>query len=83
MNKLRTLLFSFTLLLAIFLFSGPAHAKSYVNPNQTYSFVDMKNDMKELQAAYPGLVKTKVIGKSEYGRNIYAISVGKATLLSS
>ena len=77
MCKIRTLLFSLTLLFGLFLFSDSSSAKSYVNPNQTYTYTDMKKDIKELEKAYPGLVKSEVIGKSEYGRNIYAVSVGK------
>ena len=36
-------------------------------------------DIIELQQQYPDLVKVKTIGKSEYGLNIYAISLGKGS----
>lgn len=37
----------------------------------------MVKDIQKLEKKYPDLVKKKVIGKSEYGRNIYAFSLGK------
>lgn len=37
----------------------------------------MVKDIKKLKKAYPDLIQTKVIGKSEYGRDIYAFSVGR------
>lgn len=69
------------LLLASGLFAIPAKAagKEIVNPKQTYSYNKMVQDIKKLQKAYPSLISYKVIGKSEYGRNIYAVSLGKGT----
>jgi g-D-glutamyl-meso-diaminopimelate peptidase len=67
----------FTILLVSLIYCDRAAAQAYyVNPNHTYSYSDMVKDINELKKAYPGLVKSKVIGKSEYGRNIYAISLG-------
>ncbi|MRX73682.1 peptidase M14 [Bacillus lacus] len=63
--------------LALGLFGGERAAANTVNPNQTYSYETMVSDIQKLAAAYPGLVTYKVIGKSEYGRDIYAVSVGK------
>ncbi|URM33411.1 DUF5011 domain-containing protein [Cytobacillus firmus] len=67
------------ILFFISLFSNQdANAQSnVVNPNQVYTYNEMVRDIKKLQQAYPDLVKVKVIGKSEYNRNIYAFSVGK------
>lgn len=48
-----------------------------VNPNKTYTYNIMVNDLKKLKKKYPDLVDYQVIGKSEYGRNIYAVSLGK------
>lgn len=56
---------------------GKATDISFVNPYKTYTYNDMVNDIKSLQKAYPDLIQYKVIGKSEYGRNIYAVSLGK------
>ncbi|WP_197028347.1 M14 family zinc carboxypeptidase [Bacillus sp. EB01] len=70
---------------AIFMFSGfmfPENGRAagiIVNPNQVYSFGDMITDMYKLKSAYPGLIQVKVIGKSEYGRNLYAIGLGKGS----
>ena len=79
MAYIRTALLSFILFLGGFLLlSDPAQAASYkVNPNKTYTYSHMKSDLAKLKKAYPGLVQYKVIGKSEYGRNIYAVSLGK------
>ncbi|VEF47033.1 peptidase M14 carboxypeptidase A [Bacillus freudenreichii] len=56
---------------------GKATDISFVNPNRVYSYNHMAEDIKKLQKAYPDLIKYKVVGKSEYGRNIYAVSLGK------
>ena len=37
----------------------------------------MVKDIKKLEKAYPELIDVEVIGKSEYGRDIYAVSLGK------
>ncbi|MGE7763728.1 M14 family zinc carboxypeptidase [Peribacillus sp. NPDC096540] len=75
----RISLFSFVILCgSLSLFTESAFAQSsIVNPNQTYSTTKMLNDIKKLEKAYPGFIKKVVIGKSGYGRNIYAVSLGK------
>lgn len=67
-----TLLIIFT----VFITEKPASA-AVINPNQVYTYAQMEKDIMALAKAYPDLVEYKVIGKSEYGRNIYAISLGK------
>src|SRR5699024_7643956 len=54
---------------------------SFVNPMKTYTYDHMVKDIKDLQKAYPDLITYHVVGKSEYGRDIYAVSLGngKAT----
>jgi murein tripeptide amidase MpaA len=47
-----------------------------VEPVQTYTYEEMVADIKKLAAAYPEVVRYKVIGQSEYGRNIYAVGLG-------
>ncbi|WP_226675873.1 stalk domain-containing protein [Rossellomorea aquimaris] len=47
-----------------------------VEPVQTYTYEEMVADIKQLQATYPEVVRYKVIGQSEYGRNIYAVGLG-------
>ncbi|MBS4218967.1 M14 family metallocarboxypeptidase [Bacillus sp. FJAT-49711] len=56
--------------------SKPTGNTNIVNPLKVYSYSNMINDIKKLQKAYPDLITYKVIGKSEYGRNIYAVSIG-------
>ncbi|WP_273124346.1 M14 family metallocarboxypeptidase [Bacillus weihaiensis] len=50
-----------------------------VDPRQVYSYKEMVADINELKATYPGLIQTKVIGKSVDGRNLYALKLGKGT----
>lgn len=54
----------------------PTGNTNIVNPMQVYSYNKMVRDIQELYKAYPDLISYKVIGKSEYGRNIYAVSIG-------
>jgi g-D-glutamyl-meso-diaminopimelate peptidase len=64
-------------LLSVLSFSVNIQASSIiVNPKQVYSYTKMVSDIQKLKRAYPELVNVKVIGKSEYGRNIYALSLG-------
>lgn len=48
-----------------------------VNPMQVYTYDIMERDIKRLASTYPDLISYKSIGKSEYGREIYAVSLGK------
>lgn len=50
-----------------------------VNPYQIYTYKQMEADIYKLAREYPDLIKVKSIGKSEYGRELYAVSVGKGT----
>lgn len=54
----------------------PIANTNIVNPNQVYSYNAMVRDIKKLQQAYPDLITYKVVGKSEYNRDIYAVSLG-------
>ncbi len=64
-------------LLGILLLPTSANAhNNIVNPYQTYTYSQMVKDIKSLAEKYPNLIKYKVIGKSEYGRDIYAVSLG-------
>ncbi len=56
--------------------STSAH-ESVVYPYQTYTYSEMVRDIKLLAERYPDIINYKVIGKSEYGRDIYAVSLGK------
>ncbi len=55
----------------------PIGNTNIVNPNRVYTYNHMVQDIKALQRAYPDLITYHSIGKSEYGRDIYAISIGK------
>ncbi|MCM3716429.1 stalk domain-containing protein [Alkalihalobacillus oceani] len=47
-----------------------------MNPKQVYSYAQMERDMKKLAERYPDLIEYHVIGTSEFGRPIYAITLG-------
>jgi hypothetical protein len=67
------------LLLAFLIDTDESKASSkhdIVEPVQTYTYEEMVADIKKLQATYPEVVRYKVIGQSEYGRNIYAVGLG-------
>ena len=55
---------------------GDATTVSFVNTGKTYTYNQMVLDIKNLSKAYPDLITYKVVGKSEYGRNLYAVSLG-------
>ncbi|WP_100405673.1 M14 family zinc carboxypeptidase [Bacillus solitudinis] len=64
------------ILLSCFAFASVTTA-AVVEPKQVYTYAKMERDIERLANTYPDLVRYEVIGKSEYGRNIYAISLGK------
>ncbi|MFE8701718.1 M14 family zinc carboxypeptidase [Cytobacillus sp. FJAT-54145] len=77
---MKQLRFTFIVLLLSFFyfsFSGKQAEAAVVNPNQVYTYEKMEQDIMNLANTYPDLVTYKVIGQSEYGRNIYAVSLGK------
>ena len=47
-----------------------------VNPKQVYAYDIMVRDLKKLEETYPGLIRLHTIGKSEYGRDIWAADLG-------
>lgn len=66
----------------LFVLAGLVHLEhraeaAAVNPAEVYTYEKMQADIVELAKQYPDLITYKVIGKSEYGRNIYAVSLGK------
>lgn len=76
-RKIYRLLISIVIIyFIIFTHPDDAKAANIVNANQTYSYETMVRDMKKLAKKYPDIIQYKVIGKSEYNRNIYAISLG-------
>jgi murein tripeptide amidase MpaA len=77
MVKPRRLLISLAILIAIYIFNPiEGHAADVVNPKQTYSYDFMVRDIRALAQRYPDIIQYKTIGNSEYGRPIYAVSLG-------
>jgi hypothetical protein len=73
----RKLLIGIMMAVSLILFQpSEGSAADIVNPKQTYTYEMMARDIKALAAKYPDIIKYKSIGKSEYGRTIYAVSLG-------
>ncbi|MDE5414009.1 peptidoglycan-binding protein [Alkalihalobacterium chitinilyticum] len=54
----------------------PRKVKAIVDGSKNYGYSQMQKDIDLLTFFYPGLIETRVIGKSVDGRNIYAIKLG-------
>lgn len=52
-------------------------APNIVNPKETYTYDRMTQDIKELAKQYPDLIRYKSIGRTPYGREQWAVSLGK------
>lgn len=48
-----------------------------VNPGQIYSYSITERDIKSLAAKYPGLITYQSLGKSTYGRELWAVQLGR------
>lgn len=69
---------SFMLLASLFVTAGRVHAAAnIVNPNQVYSYTIMQRDIERLAAEYPDLVSMESLGKSPYGRQLWAVKLGR------
>lgn len=78
MNKLKLLFFTLLFFFTSTFFNNAAYAQvQVVNPNQIYTYHILASDITKLKQKYPDLINVQIIGKSEYGRNLYAISLGK------
>jgi g-D-glutamyl-meso-diaminopimelate peptidase len=78
LQKLKVIVITIILLLTSLSFNTKADAQTgIVNPNRVYSYNHMVSDINKLKRTYPDLIQVKIIGKSEYGRNLYAIGLGK------
>ncbi|QWU17439.1 g-D-glutamyl-meso-diaminopimelate peptidase [Paenibacillus sophorae] len=66
-------------LLFLFIFQpGRAQAQAnIVNPKQVYSYSIMQRDIERLAAAYPDLVSVQTLGKTAYGRELWAVKLGR------
>ncbi|QGQ95650.1 gamma-D-glutamyl-meso-diaminopimelate peptidase [Paenibacillus psychroresistens] len=56
-----------------------AETSNIINPNQVYTYEIMTKDIVRLAAAYPDLITYKSIGTTLYGRQIWAVKLGKGT----
>jgi len=69
---------SFLLLLPLFIIPSSAHASAdIVNPNQVYSYKVMQRDIERLAEAYPNLISYQSLGKTKYGRDLWAVKLGR------
>ncbi len=58
--------------------AGPAEAAAnIVNPDQVYSYTIMQRDIERLVKAYPDLVSMEALGQSPYGRQLWAVKLGR------
>ncbi|GEM_PF-2046473 len=75
--KQHKLLVSFAIIILFFMWKPAlSHAADIVNPNKTYTYDQMVQDIKALGQKYPDQIHYKIIGSSEYHRPIYAVSLG-------
>ncbi|SDF74975.1 g-D-glutamyl-meso-diaminopimelate peptidase [Fontibacillus panacisegetis] len=52
-------------------------SSAIVNPNQVYSYSIMQRDIEKLAAAYPELISYESLGQTKYGRELWAIKLGR------
>ncbi|WP_080847660.1 M14 family zinc carboxypeptidase [Cytobacillus gottheilii] len=64
------------LFLLCFIAGGTFTHADVVNPYVPYNYHTLKNDIKKMKRQY-GFLKVKKIGQSSYGRNLYAVRLGK------
>lgn len=84
-HKVRLGLWS-CMLLVLLLSIKPAEASAsaaVVNPNQIYSYTIMQRDIERLVKAYPDLVSMESLGQSPYGRQLWAVKLGRGEAVLS
>ncbi len=80
MKKIALTLLSLLLLLtAIPLHPALAASRSVVDAKATYTYERMTQDIQTLARTYPDVITYRSIGKTKYGRNIWAVGLGKGT----
>ncbi|MCM3443779.1 M14 family zinc carboxypeptidase [Metabacillus halosaccharovorans] len=75
-NVLLVLILS---LLCISLNNKATASNKIVNPQQVYTYEIMTNDILKLARKYPNLIEYKSLGKTKYGRTIWAVKLGKGS----
>ncbi len=80
MKKIALTLLSLLLLLtAIPLHPASAASRSVVDAKATYTYERMTQDIQTLARTYPDVITYRSIGKTKYGRDIWAVGLGKGT----
>ncbi len=80
MKKTMLALLGMLLLLsAIPLYPISAASRSIVDATATYTYDRMTRDIQTLAQTYPDLIEYRSIGKTKYGRDIWAVGLGKGT----
>jgi hypothetical protein len=72
----KLFLTSLLLTISLFLYSNETKASTIVDTTNTYSYEEMIQDIQLLKQTYPDLISSKSIGKSEFNRDIMAVTVG-------
>ncbi|WP_083613541.1 M14 family metallocarboxypeptidase [Paenibacillus sp. P46E] len=77
-HKVTLFLLSCILLVSLFVTTGPAQASAnLVNPNQVYSYTVMQRDIERVVKQYPDLVSYESLGQTAYGRQLFAVKLGR------
>lgn len=77
-HKYYLICFSFILLVSLFFTTGVVQASpNIVNPNQVYSYNVMQRDIERLAKEYPDLVSYESLGQTAYGRQLWAVKLGR------
>ncbi len=77
-HKVTLVFFSFMLLGSLFIITGSVQASAnIVNSNQVYSYTVMQRDIERLVKEYPDLVSSESLGQTAYGRQLWAVKLGR------
>lgn len=78
LKKIGYWVLAFILFVPTLLLQGQAEAASntIVNPSVTYTYAAMTRNIQSLAKKYPDLIQYKSIGKTKYGRDIWAVGLG-------
>ena len=81
MKKLGITLLALMLVVLTFAPAGRSQAAgaNIVDPSLTYTYGVLTRDIRELAAKYPDLIEYKSIGRTLYGREIWAVGLGSGS----
>ena len=74
--KFSGILFFLFIWLTLLPHHASASTNTIVNPNQVYTYVQMTSDIQALADKFPHLIEYKSLGKSSFGREIWAVKLG-------